>query len=156
MRSLYAMMKFEDDADDRMAIAWASAMMPLVDLLRGTDCVACDGVNEAAARVFVRLADMAENASDIMEAGAVYPLVELLGASCDDVKEAAACALLKIACAADENKACIVRAGAMYPLFETLLWGYGAEGVKKGAASLLEVLANCGDENAAASLLAVD
>ena len=163
-------MKFQDDADALMAvaetdgvvdgrmltIAWASAMIPLVDLLSGTDCAVCDGVNAAAARVLVRLADTAETAADIVEAGAVFPLVELLGAGCDDVKEAAACALVKIACAADENKACIVHAGAMYPLFETLVRECGEEGVKKAAANLLEVLANCGDENAAANLRAVD
>ncbi len=103
------------NAENKISIAKAGAIRPLVSLLSDSDTE----VRQNAAAALCNLAANAENSIVIAQAGAIRPLVSLLSDSDTIVRKNVAAALSNLALNA-ENTITIVQAGAMGPLVRLL------------------------------------
>ncbi|KAG6482595.1 hypothetical protein ZIOFF_059227 [Zingiber officinale] len=126
-------------ADNRLRIARAGAIAPLVALLSHPDPL----LQEHGVTAILNLSLCDDNMELIAAAGAVRHLVRALRSGTPQARENSACALLHLA-QTDDLRASIGRAGAIPPLVALLETG-GARGKKDAATALFSLLA--ADEN---------
>jgi hypothetical protein len=116
--------------ENRMMIARAEAVRPLVCLLHSTD----PQTQEAAVTALLNLSLCDDNKIEITRAGAIKPLIYVLKTGTSVAKQNAACALLSLSLI-DDNKISIGAAGAIPPLVALLI--SGSSRGKKDAATML-------------------
>jgi hypothetical protein len=121
--------------ENRMMIARAGAVRPLVCLLHSTD----PQTQEAAVTALLNLSLCDDNKMEITRAGAIKPLIYVLKTGTSVAKQNAACALLSLSLI-DDNKISIGAAGAIPPLVALLI--SGSSRGKKDAATTLYTLSS--------------
>ncbi|XP_014502563.1 U-box domain-containing protein 4-like [Vigna radiata var. radiata] len=104
--------------ENRLKIAKAGAIKPLISLISSTDLQ----LQEYGVTAILNLSLCDENKEAIASAGAIKPLVRALSTGTATAKENAACALLRLS-QVEENKAAIGRSGAIPPLVSLLASG---------------------------------
>lgn len=121
--------------ENRMMIAKAGAVRPLVCLLHSTD----PQTQEATVTALLNLSLCDDNKMEITRAGAIKPLIYVLKTGTSVAKQNAACALLSLSLI-DDNKVSIGAAGAIPPLVALLI--SGSSRGKKDAATTLYTLSS--------------
>ncbi|KAF9668478.1 hypothetical protein SADUNF_Sadunf14G0007700 [Salix dunnii] len=116
--------------NDRLKIAKAGAIKPLISLILSSD----SQLQEYGVTAILNLSLCDENKELIASSGAIKPLVRALKTGTSTAKENAACALLRLS-QMEENKVAIGRSGAI-PMLVNLL-ETGAFRGKKDAATAL-------------------
>lgn len=121
--------------ENRMMIAKAGAVRPLICLFHSTD----PQTQEAAVTALLNLSLCDDNKMEITRAGAIKPLIYVLKTGTSIAKQNAACALLSLSLI-DDNKVAIGAAGAIPPLVALLI--SGSSRGKKDAATTLYTLSS--------------
>lgn len=101
--------------ENRLKIARAGAIKPLISLISSTDLQ----LQEYGVTAVLNLSLCDENKELIAESGAIKPLVRALKIGNSTAKENSACALLRLS-QIEENKIAIGRSGAIPPLVNLL------------------------------------
>ncbi|KAF3636455.1 U-box domain-containing protein 4 [Capsicum baccatum] len=104
--------------ENRIKIARAGAIKPLISLISSTD----PQLQENGVTAILNLSLCDENKELIAASGAIKPLVKALKVGTSTAKENAACALLRLS-QVEENKVAIGRSGAIPPLVNLLETG---------------------------------
>ncbi|XWS24118.1 hypothetical protein CRYUN_Cryun28dG0073300 [Craigia yunnanensis] len=120
----------KDKQENRIKIAKAGAIKPLISLISSSD--PCLQENGVTAILNLSLCD--ENKELIASSGAIKPLVRALRTGTSTAKENAACALLRLS-QIEENKVAIGRSGAI-SLLVTLLESGGFRAKKDASTAL--------------------
>ncbi|KAF8083807.1 hypothetical protein N665_0751s0023 [Sinapis alba] len=120
----------KDKPENRIKIARAGAIKPLVSLISSSD----PQLQEHGVTAVLNLSLCDENKELIASCGAIKPLVRALKSGTPTVKENAACALLRLS-QIEDNKIAIGRSGAI-PLLVNLLETGGFRGKKDAATAL--------------------
>ncbi|KAG2692387.1 hypothetical protein I3760_08G051500 [Carya illinoinensis] len=116
--------------ENRLKIAKAGAVKPLISLVSSTD----PHLQEHGVTAILNLSLCDENKELLASYGAIKPLVRALRTGTSTAKENAACALLRIS-QVEENKIPIGRSGAI-PLLVNLLENGGSRGKKDASTAL--------------------
>ena len=117
-------------SENRLKIAKAGAVKPLISLLSSSDLQ----LQEYGVTAILNLSLCDENKEVIASSGAIKPLVRALRTGNPTAKENAACALLRLS-QVEENKIAIGRSGAI-PLLVNLLENGGFRGKKDASTAL--------------------
>ncbi|KAJ0228778.1 ARM repeat superfamily protein [Hirschfeldia incana] len=133
----------KDKPENRIKLARAGAIKPLISLISSTD----PDLQEHGVTAVLNLSLCDENKELIASSGAIKPLVRALKSGTPTAKENAACALLRLS-QIEENKIAIGRSGAI-PLLVSLLETGGFRG-KKDAATALYSLCSAKENKARA------
>ncbi|GMN34930.1 hypothetical protein TIFTF001_004977 [Ficus carica] len=120
----------KNKSENRIKIAKAGAVKPLVSLLSSSDLQ----LQEYGVTAILNLSLCDENKELIASSGAIKPLVRGLRTGTPTAKENAACALLRLS-QVEENKVAIGRSGAI-PLLVNLLESGGFRGKKDASTAL--------------------
>ncbi|XP_024539248.1 U-box domain-containing protein 13-like isoform X1 [Selaginella moellendorffii] len=121
------------DTENRVLIAGAGAIPPLVDLITSKE----KKLQENAVTALLNLSINNANKSEIVAAGAVPPLVEVLKSGTSTARENSAAALFSLS-VLDENKPVIGASGAIQPLVDLLVNG-SLRGQKDAATALFNL-----------------
>ncbi|KAE8725756.1 U-box domain-containing protein 4 [Hibiscus syriacus] len=116
--------------EDRIKIAKAGAIKPLISLISSADPY----LQENSVTAILNLSLCDENKELIASSGAIKPLVRALMTGTPTAKENASCALLRLS-QVEENKVAIGRSGAI-PLLVDLLENGGFRGKKDASTAL--------------------
>jgi hypothetical protein len=122
----------KNKSDNRLRIAKAGAIKPLVSLLSSP--VMDLQLQEYVVTAILNLSLCDENKDVIVSSGAIKPMVRALKTGTPTAKENAACALLRLS-QTEENKAAIGRYGGIPPLVNLLENG-GIRGMKDASTAL--------------------
>lgn len=120
----------KNKSENRLKIAKAGAVKPLISLLSSSD----PQLQEYGVTAILNLSLCDENKELIASSGAIKPLVRALRSGTPTAKENAACALLRLS-QVEENKIAIGRSGAI-PLLVGLLENGGFRGKKDASTAL--------------------
>ncbi|KAF3446553.1 hypothetical protein FNV43_RR11733 [Rhamnella rubrinervis] len=120
----------KNKSENRLKIAKAGAVKPLISLLSSSD----SQLQEYGVTAILNLSLCDENKELIASSGAIKPLVRALRSGTSTAKENAACALLRLS-QVEENKVAIGRSGAI-PLLVSLLETGGFRGKKDASTAL--------------------
>ncbi|XP_062101547.1 U-box domain-containing protein 4-like [Humulus lupulus] len=120
----------KNKSENRLKIAKAGAVKPLISLLSSSDLQ----LQEYGVTAILNLSLCDENKELIASSGAIKPLVRALRIGNSTAKENAACALLRLS-QVEENKMAIGRSGAI-PLLVNLLENGGFRGKKDASTAL--------------------
>ncbi|CAN1274482.1 U-box domain-containing protein 4 [Linum perenne] len=116
--------------ENRLKIAKAGAIRPLISLVSSTD----SQLQEYGVTALLNLSLCDENKEALASSGAIKPLIRALKSGTATAKENAACALLRLS-QVEENKVAIGRSGAIPPLVSLLETG-GIRGKKDASTAL--------------------
>ncbi|XP_015900564.3 U-box domain-containing protein 4 [Ziziphus jujuba] len=120
----------KNKSENRLKIAKAGAVKPLISLLSSSDLQ----LQEYGVTAILNLSLCDENKELIASSGAIKPLVRALRTGTSTAKENAACALLRLS-QLEANKVAIGRSGAI-PLLVSLLENGGFRGKKDASTAL--------------------
>ncbi|XP_010530486.1 PREDICTED: U-box domain-containing protein 4-like [Tarenaya hassleriana] len=120
----------KNKSENRIKIAKAGAIKPLIALISSTDTQ----LQEYGVTAILNLSLCDENKELIASSGAMKPLVRALKTGTSTTKENAACALLRLS-QVEENKVAIGRSGAI-PMLVNLLEIGGFRGKKDASTAL--------------------
>ncbi|KAE8658860.1 U-box domain-containing protein 4 [Hibiscus syriacus] len=120
----------KNKAENRIKIAKAGAIRPLISLISSSDPY----LQENGVTAILNLSLCDENKELIASSGAIKPLVRALRTGTETAKENAACALLRLS-HIERNKVAIGRSGAI-PLLVNLLENGGFRGKKDASTAL--------------------
>ncbi|KAL5988208.1 hypothetical protein ACLOJK_035971 [Asimina triloba] len=123
----------KNKTENRLKIARAGAVKPLISLIQSSDVQ----LQEYGVTAILNISICSETKDLIVAAGAIKPLVRALRSGTPTAKENAAIALLRLS-EVEENKIVIGRAGAIPPLVDLLENG-GVRGKKDAATAIFSL-----------------
>lgn len=123
----------KNKTENRLKIARAGAVKPLISLIQSSDLQ----LQEYGVTAILNISICSETKDLIVAAGAIKPLVRALRSGTSTAKENAAIALLRLA-EIVENKTLIGRAGAIPPLVDLLENG-GVRGKKDASTAIFSL-----------------